>query len=338
MKKLFLSLALLAAVSLPSYTQIVTPSTLPVADRGNNISEEEGYERMLNNQYKVELRALAGNALEFTSEEMENFTPTFLEYVKYKNSLVERRNDLVDGYKVEMQENDTAEDEAEETADFIENYLEVDIADMELQKDYFDKFEDAIGYEKALKFFALERMFQDRINRSVMVRDMPALYMLEATPLYSYRYEFEDFYNWNKVNIEGVVTIDHDFTTTGLEKLLNVAEKMTRAEGIVVDNFTKRKEMIMQNAKQLKQYWRSFKHAGYAREAFIATADILEDIALSGRFDEKTDWFKMLNKQAENIRPDEKLTDQAVMVRMFFDTAEKIVNDLIDQANDVSRK
>ena len=338
MKNFFLSLALIAAVSLPSHAQVVTPSILPVTNRGNDITEEEGYERMLKNQYRVELRSLTGNALDFTSEEMEGFTPIFLEYMKYKNSLVERRNDLVKGYQAEMQENDTAKDEAEETAGFIENYLEVDIADMELQKDYFDKFEDVIGYEKALRFFQLERMFQDRINRSVMMRHMPTLYLLETTPVFSYSYEFEDFHNWKKINIDGVVTIDHNFTTTGLEKLLTVAEKMTKAEGIVIDNFAKRQEMIMQKANQLKQNWRSLDHADYAREAFIATAGVLEDIARSGRFDKKTEWFEALNRQAKKIRPDEKLTDQAIMVRMFFDTAEKIVNDLVDQANSISRK
>ena len=142
MKKFLLSLALAAAVSIPSYSQVVTPSILPVADRASNISEEEGFERMLKTQYKVELRSLAGSALDMTSEEIEDFIPIFMDYMKYKNSLVERRNDLVKDYQDEMKEDDTAKDEAEETADFIENYLEVDIADMELQKDYFDKFEE----------------------------------------------------------------------------------------------------------------------------------------------------------------------------------------------------
>ncbi len=332
-----MSLALAAAVSIPSYSQVVTPSMLPVANRGAEISEEEGYERMLKNQYKIELRALAGNAMNLSSEEMEDFTPIFMDYMKYKNSLVERRSDLVEDYKEEMREDDTPKDEAEETGDFIENYLEVDIADLELQKDYFDKFEDKIGYEKALRFFELEKMFQDRVNRTVIMRELPDLYMLEAIPVYSYSYEVDDFRNWKKINIDGIVTISHDFTSEGLEKLLNAAEMMTKAESISVDNFSERKQMVMKKADQLQKDWRSLKHADYAREAFVATADLLNDIAQDSRFIVRTEWFDNLDRHARNIEPSKKLTDQAVTVRMFFDTAEKIVNDLVDQANAVNK-
>lgn len=293
---------------------------------------------MLNNQYKIELRALAGNALDLSGEELEGFSPIFMDYMKYKNSLVERRSDLVQDYKEEMREDDRPEDEANETGGFIENYLEVDIADLELQKDYFDKFEDVIGYEKALRFFELEKMFQDRVNRTVIMRDLPELYMLEAVPVYSYNYEVDQFRNWKKINIDGLVTISHDFTSEGLEKLLNAAEVMIDAESISVDNFTGRKAMVMKKADQLQKDWRSMKHAGYARDAFVATSDLLKDIAQDSRFIVRTEWFNKLERQAKNIEANRKLTNQAVTVRMFFDVAEKIVNDLVDQANAVSKK
>ena len=80
------------------------------------------------------------------------------------------------------------------------------------------------------------------------------------------------------------------------------------------------------------------KHAGYARDAFVATSDLLKDIAQDSRFIVRTEWFNKLERQAKNIEANRKLTNQAVTVRMFFDVAEKIVNDLVDQANAVSKK
>lgn len=333
MKKLLTTLALAAAVSMPSYAQIASPKVIPVADRGNEISQEEGYKRMLKAQYRMELRALAGSALNMSSEEIEAFTPIFTEYMRGKSSLVERRDNLVKEYQEEMAEDDRPEDEAEETGDFIENYLEVDIADMELQKDYFDRFEDIIGYEKALRFFDLERMFQDRINRSVIMRELPTLYMLEAIPVSAYNYEVEDFRNWKKINIDGVVTINHEFTANGLTKLLNLAEKMTRYEGIDLQDFDMRKQKVMEKAGQLQANWRDTNHADYAREAFTETAEIIRDLAESGRFITRTEWLGKLDRQAQDINPDRLLTEQAPAVRMYFDTAEKIVNDLVDQVN-----
>lgn len=44
-------------------------------------------------------------------------------------------------------------------------------------------------------------------------------------------------------------------------------------------------------------------------------------------------WLSKLNTTAKMIDPKQKLTDQASTVYTFFNTAEAIVNDLVDQAN-----
>lgn len=326
-----MSLALTAAMAAPAYAQIPA-STLPVADRGGEPTEMD-YERMVNSMYKVELRSLAINALNLTTEETEDFTPIYMEYMKYKNGLADRRTDLVQGYRDEMAEDDTAEDEREETADFIENYWEVDIADMNLRKDYFDKLEDKIGYAKALQFFELEKMFQNRYNRAILAKNAPSLYMLIPEQSYAYEREVNDFRNWKKVNIDGNVSLDHNYTSTGLTKLMTAAEAMAMSEGINVPNFKNKKKMVMDKADMITKNWKSLKHADYAREAFTATAGVLKEIAMDSRFVVRQDWINKLEMQAKAIKPSVKLTDQASEVRAFFGTAETIVNDLVEQAN-----
>ena len=70
------------------------------------------YERIIAANYEVEFRKLAIETLDLTEKETEAFTPIYLAYMNEKSELMERRQKLVDEYKDEMAEDDTAEDEA----------------------------------------------------------------------------------------------------------------------------------------------------------------------------------------------------------------------------------
>lgn len=327
-----MSLALAAAVSLPAVAQTTTPITQTVSNRAAE-PQEEDFQRMMRNTYNVEMRAVSARALGLTSEEIEGFTPVFMKYMKSKDDLTERRLSLVEDYRDEMAEDDTQKDEINETGDFIENYLEIDIAEMELKKDYFDFLEDEIGPIKALRFFELEDQFQNRVKRSMIMDMLPTMTILMPNYTTSYDREMNDYRNWNKINITGKVDVDHNFTYNGLEQLLTAAEAMTNSEGIDVNDFDGRKNMVMMKAAQMKENWKSLKHADLAREAFTATAGVLKDIATDSRFIVRNEWISKLEMQAAAIKPSVKLTDQATEVRTFFQTAETIVNDLVDQAN-----
>lgn len=332
MKKFLMSLALAAAVSLPAVAQTTTPTTQTVSDRAAE-PQEEDFQRMMRNTYNVEMRAVSARALSLTADEIDGFTPVFMDYMKSKDRLTERRLSLVEEYRNEMAEDDTEKDETNETGDFIENYMEIDIAEMELKKDYFDVLEDEIGPMKALRFFELEDQFQNRVKRSMIMDMLPTMTILIPNYTTSYDREINDYRNWNKINITGNVGVDHNFTYNGLEKLLTAAEAMSNSEGIDVNNFASRKEMVMSKAAQLKKDWKSLNHADLAREAFTATAGVLKDIATDSRFIVRGEWISKLEMQAKAIKPSVKLTDQASEVRAFFQTAETIVNDLVDQAN-----
>ncbi len=331
MKKFFAMLLLFSALSLTTYAQEMTKKA---TDRGSNVEvTAEDYDRMMEKQVFVAARAQAINSLNLTEKETKEFTTILMAYTNAKERLMERRRSLVEAYADEMKEDDTAKDEMNETGDFIENYWEIDIAEMEMRKDYFDRLEDAITPMKALRFFANEDMYNRRAKRTLLMERMPKLTFL--VPSYvTYQYEIDDFNNWNRVNIDGKVGLDHQFTSTGLQKLLNTAEAMTYAEGIDVKDFAAKKEKVAMLANKLTEDWKSLQHADYARKAFVSTAEILNAIAKDARFNEPTAWLSKLKTTAEMIDPDKKLTDQASTVYTYFSTAESIVNELAKQLNE----
>ena len=335
MTKLFSTLALLAALTVSAFAQD-TPTLYPFTDRASEPTEAD-VKRVMEGKLYVIARANAINLLGLNAEEIEDFDYIFKGYTKYRNQLNARRANLVKNYKEEMAEDDSAEDEENETADFIENFWEIDIAQMELKKDYFDKLEDKIGVQRALQFFAYEDMLMARAKRQVVretLADMlPEMLILIPVQPVSYQSDLNAFSNWKKINIDGKVGLDHNFTYNGLEKLLTAAESMTKAEGISVTDFQNKKQQIMNTAGKLKENWKSLTHADLARQSFTMTADVLGQIAMNDRFSNTDMWVNKLKTQAKAINPDVKLTDQASKVYTFFDTAEKLVNNLVSQAN-----
>lgn len=333
MTKLLNSLFIVALLSGATFAQ--EPYTKPVSERKSNIERSERADKMeqiADAKMEIEKRSVAIKTLGLTETEIIGFTPIYLDYQSAKDRLEERRNRLVAEHKKEMQEDNSAKSERNEVADFIENFWEIDIAEMELKKDMFDLFEDEIGPQKALDFFAMEEMMINRANRNLMIESMPAMRFYLPVTSY-YQDDMNAFQDWNRVNIAGEVAIDHNFTYNGLEKLLNAVERMTMAEGIVVNDVQERKSMIMSKASTLKENWKSLRHADLAREAFTTTAMLLGDVTSNNRFESRDAWVNQLSNTAKMIKPSEKLTDQASTVYRFFDTAETIVNDLVEQLN-----
>jgi len=333
MKKLFTTLTLALAISAPSFAQ--QPVTNRAPDRGNNIeANAEDFDKITDSKIYVNSRGQAISVLGLDEEQTKDFTPIFLDYTRSKDALAERRTNLVREYREEMAEDDTAKDEENETADFIENYWEIDIAYMEMKKDFFDRLEDVITARKALDFFAMEDMFNARANRAVVMEMLPTYEILVPVSI-SYQNELDDYHNWNRVNIDGKVGVDHNFTYDGLNQLLTAAEKMVMTENVNVNNFSARKDAILMKAEKLKKDWTSLNHADHARAAFIETSALLTEIANDTKFNSNSTKFGELDTVARNINPDTKLTDQADTIYQFFNTAETVVNGLVEKANNI---
>ncbi|NJB87595.1 hypothetical protein GGR26_003379 [Lewinella marina] len=295
--------------------------------------DNSDFERMVNTRLMVDFRKTAIEAMELSEDEINEFDPIFDDYQRDKEAITARRRNLINQYREEMSEDDTPKDELGETGEFIEDYWELDIAEMELKKDYFDRLDDEIGAKKALKFFALDAAFKDRVDRMRLLRSIPTLVVLEPGYV-SYQRELDDFNRWATMNIDGKVDLNHEFIGEGLNKLLNAVEAMKNAEAISIGNFTATKGLILEKAKAMQTDRHSDEHADYAADAFKHTASLLSEIATQDRFSTPQSQLDKLKQAAEAINPDQLLTDQKEHVYTFFDAAEKVLNDLVSQNKD----
>ena len=167
MKNLFALIVLMLTVSAPVFAQETTYTT---PNRGSDVqlSDEqlmENYQRVLKAQYNVDLRAAAIEDLGLSGEEADDFTDFWLGYGEELDRLDRKRTRLIKNFREEMAEDDSAKDEENERADFIENYWEINIDAMETRKDAFDVLEDIIGAERALRFFAMEENYANQVTR-----------------------------------------------------------------------------------------------------------------------------------------------------------------------------
>lgn len=156
-----------------------SPLVAQQQDNQRDVTAEE-YERLIENTFKVNFRSYVVEQLGLNSEQITDFTPLYMEYMDRRADLADVRARLVEEHKDEMAEDDSVNDENEETADFIENYWEVDIDEMELRKDYFDRMEDVISYENAMAFFLLEEDISRSLRQAQISRMMPMLIITEG--------------------------------------------------------------------------------------------------------------------------------------------------------------
>jgi len=145
----------------------------------NSEATTEDFDRYIDKKLEMNFRLSAMEAIELTPEEINAFNPVFNNYVKAKDRLSEKKFELLEEYAEEMEEEEDADDRSEETSDFIEDYWEAEIAEMELKKDYYDILENKIPYEKAVDFFLYEETLENSMKYDIFTPQMPAIIKIE---------------------------------------------------------------------------------------------------------------------------------------------------------------
>ncbi len=290
----------------------------------------EQYERMIENAFEVDLRKVAIQSLDLNEEEITAFTPVYMKYMNEKADLIDRRMKRVEAYEEEMAEDDRAADEARESARFVKDYWGIDIDELQLKNEYYDKFVDAITYDEAVRFFDIEESFRSRMARAALVNVVPTMIHLEPIMI-AYKTEKESFDNWKSINIDGEVGLDHTFTHDGLTKLMDYADAMVTTEGIEVDNFEQRKSDILNIADKLTKNWTSTKHADWTKKAFTHTTAMIRDIESEAGVYMASSQLQKLEEAANAIEGSKLMTNQKEAIYTFFDHAQKVMNTLSDR-------
>ncbi len=170
MKKL-LSVTLLLLFTLTTTFAQVSPK--------NPDATMEDYERFIDKKLEMNFRLSAMEAINLTSEEISAFNPVFDNYITAKDRLSDKKFKILEAYAEEMREESDADDRAEETSDLIEDYWEAEIAEMELKKDYYDRLEDKIPFQKAIDFFLYEETVENDMKYDILVPTMPTVINIE---------------------------------------------------------------------------------------------------------------------------------------------------------------
>jgi len=261
------------------------------------------YEKLLDGYLTVNFRKYAYERLNLTEDEIIALDPLYLSYMQEKNELNDRREKLVKDYRKEMKEDDRPADEAEETTDFIEDYWELKIAGEELRKDYFDKMEDVIPYQKAFTFFLLEESIEMDLLKEMNVQLAPVLLELEDPNLVYYR-ELKRYNIWmqrNNIDIGGTVSLDHQYTYDGLKKLSNAIRATARVAKVNVTDLEARIDEIMAKAAQMQEDKYADTHADLAKAAFMMVTDLMTDLNRSDAIVIQEDNIKQMRAITDKI-------------------------------------
>eukprot|EP01024_Parvocaulis_polyphysoides_P012766 TRINITY_DN14755_c0_g1_i1.p1 TRINITY_DN14755_c0_g1~~TRINITY_DN14755_c0_g1_i1.p1 ORF type:complete len:189 (-),score=17.43 TRINITY_DN14755_c0_g1_i1:91-657(-) len=141
--------------------------------------DQKDYERFIENSLQMEFRNFILKELALTSDQIKKFDPVLDQYMDKRSELFDRKFQMLNEYVDEMAEDDRRNDEKIETMNFVDNYWFVEIREIELKQNYFDKMANVIPHEKAIEFFLLEEMLEDRMKQQTLVGSFPVLIEVE---------------------------------------------------------------------------------------------------------------------------------------------------------------
>lgn len=136
-------------------------------------STEEKYERYFESKMEMDFRKFAITSLELDSEEIIEFDPLFREYMNKRVEFAENKVELAKDYRDEMAADNSMKKKSKETTHFIEDFWAESIDELDLKRQYFTRFANAISYEKALNFFLLEDEMEYQILRQALAEINP---------------------------------------------------------------------------------------------------------------------------------------------------------------------
>lgn len=250
MKKLLtVTLMLLCALSF-TFAQLPTTNSEPTV---------EDYERYIDQRLEMSFRLNAIKAIELTPEEINAFNPVFDNYIAAKDRLSEKKFDILENYSEELEGEEDAEERSEETSDFIEDYWEAEIAEMELKKDYYDILENKIPYQKAIDFFLYEETVENSMKYDILIPKLPTVVSIEkdkkskqmnpamktddVTPKEWNRYIDKRLeMDFRLAAIEEMYLTPEEINTFNpfFDEYMNAKDKLTEKQFMLVDKYSKK--------------------------------------------------------------------------------------------------
>lgn len=135
MKRMFMAVALLAIGTTAS---------------AQNETTIKAYMEMLRSDVRAERIAIVTEVMDFTDKEAEKFWPVYRKFEKQFRGMNDQRLVILQDYaKMYWQISD------DQASKLMKGWLELELKDAYLKKDYYRKFNQAIGGKQAAKFMQL---------------------------------------------------------------------------------------------------------------------------------------------------------------------------------------
>lgn len=321
--------------------------------KADDVSKED-YQSYIDSKLDMQLRNATFDALHLTKKEIIDVDPGFNAYMSKQDRLLEKRSEHLEDISEELKEDDDLDNHLEDYADFVEDYRENEIKAMELKKDYFDELEDKIGTRKATQFFLFQNAVENRITMNLYAELLPDFIIFDNHPgkqamseepkekmkkdkkMHSDKmatdkkmtfssntlYMVQNFDKWVTEN-HGQVSLSHEYTSDGLKTLVSTLELIKNDKNTYIPNFATKKAMILENAEQMTENWKSTQHADQTKEAFVALAQMMKALDSSNN----------LKSIASNLNKKTLLTDQASTIYRFFESANQSLQQLVDTSD-----
>lgn len=287
------------------------------------VVESETYNQFLDNYLRVQFRSFAYEVLHLDESEIKATDPILMEYLKAKNDLYDQRQALVN--HLQREATNSPSDTLSE-GDFLKAYWEISISEQNLRKDYFNQLRQVIPFGKAFQFFLLEESLQGKAQEdqiSSWLADVPQ--WNQAKQMYN---QTLARYNRWMHNFDGGVSVTHDYTYDGLEKLTQTIEAIVIVNHLDIEGLYRRTSQVMQWAENLQSPDNVEQHALLVRKAFIEVAQLIKDIADYPGLDFIELANEDLLRTAKQIDPEILYIEQAPYAYIFFQRAQQVLNDI----------
>lgn len=328
MKRLIITLMLIAGCFAIADAQIT------------KVNGESPYERLMEKRLKINFRNYAIEALDLNKDQIINFDPIFLEYIRKKSNVADKKISMLEDYMKQSENKKKAQ------VNFIEDFYGLELNEMSMEKRYFKRFADAIGVDNAVEFYLMEDAAQNRMKNEMYADKMPVLIRIERfsvlgdkkdmpeTPMkkrtamnMKHKAAVDGFINWVKKS-DADESWDYLYAARGLEAMAGAIMATYEASDWEAKNVEVRVKNIMEIAQQLKDTPVTDNQADIMREGVRQAAELLNDIQEKNDLAFLETETTTLQTLSYNIKDIELLENQTGRLNNYFREAASILEQM----------
>jgi hypothetical protein len=313
---------------------------------------DSDYERMMEKRLEVNFRNYAIKSLALTASEISAFDEIFMEYMNDKDDIIDSKYSLLDKYVGSLDADKKMG--GEKIADFIEDYWETEIDEMQIEKDYFDLLENELGVEKATNFFLLEDAIQNRLKNRIYANNIPLIIEIERfsvfddskknkkwmkkrenTPNRKYTAQnmklkaaVTSFIDWVRMSDPVYVGYKNEYIAKGLKALAGATLAAYEASDWEVENMKVRIENLMGIADQLAETNVATEKADIATVAFKDASSIFYDLQIQNDLGYVEIEVEEMGRLANDVFSTRLLEDQTDQIYSYFKQAASTLEQL----------